>query len=403
MILKSEIEEIAHSQKKNILLKDLGVDRIVDWELPDIRSHALILTGIRRCGKSTYMYQLMQKTGRVCFFLNLDDPRLYGFDLNDFPRVLEIISEGKYEYLFFDEIQLVDKWERFVRQLVDLGEHHIVLSGSNATMLSRELGTHLSGRHISKELFPFSYEEFLNCTETQRGIDTVKSYLETGGFPAYVKSRYPEMLSDVLNDIIYRDISVRFGVRNHHALQQLSLYLISNVGKLITANSLRKLLPVASTSTMMEYLNYFENAYLAFYLPMFSYSYKKQIQNPRKVYAIDTGMVSANSTSFSNDEGRKFENLVFLSLRRRHNEIFYFSGKGECDFVICKKGKPQSLIQVCLKLTRDNLKRELDGLHEAMEYFSIKQGLIVTLEQEDQFKKNSLKVIVKPFHQWESF
>jgi len=402
MILKSEIEEIAQSQKKKIITRDLGIARIVDWTLPDTRSHALILTGIRRCGKSTFMYQLMKKTGENCFFLNLDDPRLYGFDLNDFSRVHEIISEGTYKYLFFDEVQLVDKWERFIRQLVDLQEYYVVLSGSNASMLSSELGTHLSGRHISKELFPFSYEEYINCTEAQRGIDTTIAFLETGGFPAYVKTKYPEMLSEVLNDIIYRDICVRFGVRNHKALQQLSIYLISNVGKLMTANSLRKVLPVASTSTMMEYLNYFENAYLAFYVPRFSYSYRKQIQNPRKIYAIDTGMVSVNSRSFSNDVGRKFENMVYLSLRRRYNEVFYFSEKGECDFVFCKNGNPEGLIQVCLTLTRDNLKRELDGLYEAMDYFKIKQGLIITLEQEDQFMKNDMEVVVKPYHQWES-
>ncbi len=402
MILKSEIEEVAHSQTKKIIARDLGIDRIVDWKLPDTRSHALILTGIRRCGKSTFMYQLMKKTGGDCFFLNLDDPRLYGFDLNDFSRVYEIISEGTNKYFFFDEVQLVDKWERFIRQLVDLQEHFVVLSGSNASMLSKELGTHLSGRHISKELFPFSYEEFLNCTEAQRGIDATKAFLETGGFPAYVKTKYPEMLSEVLNDIIYRDISVRFGVRNHKALQLLSLYLISNVGKLMTANRLRKVLPVASTSTMMEYLNYFENAYLAFYVPRFSYSYRKQIHNPRKIYAIDTGMVSVNSRSFSNDDGRKFENMVFLSLRRRYNEVFYFSEKGACDFVFFTKGKPEGLIQVCLKLTRDNLKRKLVGLYEAMEYFKIKHGLIITLEQEDQFMENDLEVVVKPYHQWES-
>jgi predicted AAA+ superfamily ATPase len=235
---------------------------------------------------------------------------------------------------------------------VDIEKYDISLTGSNASILSREMGTHLTGRHISKELFPFSFEEYLDFSKSSAGLEAANEYLDRGGFPAYLKSGYPEVLTEVLNDIIYRDISVRFGVRNHQALQRLAIYLISNVGKRITANSLLKLMPVASTSTMMEYLNYFENAYLVFFVQKFSYSYRKQIQNPRKVYAIDTGLVFVNSISHSQDRGRRFENMVFLSLRRKYSEIFYFSERGECDFVVCQKGKPKLLIQACVQLSK---------------------------------------------------
>jgi uncharacterized protein len=400
MILKSEIADVAFSSKSRLSDVNLGVKRIIDWSLPSSRSHALIISGIRRSGKSTLMHQMINDIGEQCFFLNLDDPRFFGFDLNDFSRVNEIIEEGKYQFLFFDEIQLVQNWERFIRQLIDLQKYQIVITGSNASMLSKELGTHLTGRHISKELFPFSYKEFQIITGTKDSFETTEAYLDKGGFPEYVKTNNYEVLSSVLNDIIYRDISVRYGVRNHLALKQLAIYLISNVGKLLTANSLRKIIPVAATSTMMEYLNHFENAYLAFFVPKFSYSYSKQIQNPRKIYSIDTGMVTINSVSFSVDDGRKFENLVFLALRRNNNEIYYFSEKGECDFVVCENSKPVGLIQACYNLNRDNLKRELDGLFEAMLFFGMKKGIIVTLEQNDIFNKEDMQVKVLPFHEW---
>ncbi len=400
MILKSEIAEVAFSSKMRLSNVNTGVKRIVDWELPNSPSLALIISGIRRCGKSTLMHQMINNLGEKCFFINLDDPRLYGFELSDFNRVNEIIEEGGYQYLFFDEIQLVQNWERYIRQLIDFQKYQIVITGSNASMLSRELGTHLTGRHISKELFPFSYDEFLVITGKGGSVETTKAYLEKGGFPEYLKTNNYEVLSGVLNDIIYRDISVRFGVRNHHALKQLAIYLISNVGKLLTANSLRKIIPVAATSTMLEYLNHFENTYLAFFVPKFSYSYTKQIQNPRKIYTIDTGMVTINSVSFSVDDGRRFENLVFLSLRRNNNEIYYFSEKRECDFVICKQNIPIRLIQVCYMLNRDNMQRELDGMYEAMQFFSMKEGVIVTLEQNDIFQKDDLTIKVVPFHEW---
>ena len=400
MILKSEIEEVVASQWQNIVSRDLGLDRQTHKDLPASQSHALIITGIRRSGKSTLMYQMIRDSKENCFFLNLDDPRLFGFELEDFQKVRAIIEENEAEQLFFDEVQLVDQWERFIRQLTDSGKYRIVVTGSNASMLSSEMGTRLTGRHVDRELFPFSFGEFLKYSGLPEGAEASHSYLDRGGFPAYLETSYPEVLSEVLNDIIYRDICIRYGVRNHQILKQLALYLLTNVGKLITASSLRKLIPVASTSTMMEYLGYFENAYLMFFLPKFSYSYRKQIQNPRKVYAIDTGMVLVNSVSFSLDEGRRFENMVFLALRRKFKEVFYYAGKGECDFVICQKGNPKTLIQVCLKLSSENLSRELGGLHEAMKEFEINHGSIVTLDQKDNFISNGLEVEVLSFHSW---
>ncbi|MBN1927771.1 MAG: ATP-binding protein [Prolixibacteraceae bacterium] len=400
MILKSEISEVVNSFKQRLSNINLGVRRTVNWELPGSSSLALIISGIRRSGKSTLMYQLINELEENWLFLNFDDPRLFGFELNDFNRLNEIIEEGNYKCLFFDEIQLVANWERYIRQLIDFQKYRIVISGSNASMLSKELGTHLTGRHISKELFPFSYKEFLSISNLPEGADATAVFLDKGGFPEFLKTNNYEVLSGVLNDIIYRDISVRFGVRNHLALKQLAVYLISNVGKLFTANSLRKIIPVAATSTILEYLGHFEDTYLAFFVPKFSYSYSKQIQNPRKIYAIDTGIVTANTVSFTADVGRKFENLVFLTLRRNYNEIFYFSEKNECDFVVCINNKPEQLVQACYHLNRDNLHRETEALYEAMTFFGMKEGVIVTFDQNDRFNKGDMLIQVLPFHEW---
>ncbi len=246
MILKSEIEEVVASQWQNIVSRDLGLDRQTHKDLPASQSHALIITGIRRSGKSTLMYQMIRDSKENCFFLNLDDPRLFGFELEDFQKVRAIIEENEAEQLFFDEVQLVDQWERFIRQLTDSGKYRIVVTGSNASMLSSEMGTRLTGRHVDRELFPFSFEEFLKYSGLPEGAEASHSYLDRGGFPAYLETSYPEVLSEVLNDIIYRDICIRYGVRNHQVLKQLALFLLTNAGKLITANSLRKLIGLSN-------------------------------------------------------------------------------------------------------------------------------------------------------------
>jgi predicted AAA+ superfamily ATPase len=400
MILKSVIQEVVKSQREYLDRKNPGLIRQLEWEIPDIRSHALIITGIRRCGKSTLLHQLMNRWAGGSLYLNFDDPRLFGFALADFERLREISEESGAESLFLDEIQLVPNWERFIRQLVDQKQVRIVLTGSNAEMLSREMGTHLTGRHLSKELFPFSFNEFADFQDIPHDQDATRAYMKTGGFPDFILSQNPEILTAVLKDILYRDISVRYGVRNHGAIEQLAVHLFSNIARPVTANSLRKLLNVSAASTISEYMSYFEQTYLFSFVRKFSYSYKEQVHNPRKPYAVDPGLAYHNSISFSEDSGRYLENAVFLSLRRKPGEIFYFSGLGECDFVIMEKGKVGRLIQVCYQLTADNMDRELNGLREAMRFFNLSQGEIVTFGQEEFIKEDGLEIMVRPFHRF---
>lgn len=251
------------------------------------------------------------------------------------------------------------------------------MTGSNASLLSRELGTKLTGRHITKELFPFSYHEFISFRKLKPSVQSVLDYLKIGGFPEYIKEGTDDILNHLFEDILIRDIAVRYNIKDVRTLQRLAQYLISNVGKPISGNKLKNLFEVGATSTILEYLSHMEYSYLLHLVPKFSYSLKKQIANPRKVYAIDTGLVNVNSGSFTEDNGRKLENLIFLHLRRMHKEIYYFLEKGECDFITFKNGAFDEAIQVCYELNSENLERELNGIAEALEFFNKDEGTLV--------------------------
>ncbi|MDR3245882.1 MAG: ATP-binding protein [Prevotellaceae bacterium] len=397
MILDTTIEQVAASQYDVFIKKSAGLRRSDTENLPALSSHALIISGIRRCGKSTLLCQLLDSKYPDAFFLNFEDPRLYGFERNDFSRLDSIIAKSQKRILMLDEIQIVPEWERYVRQKLD-EDYHLIITGSNASLLSRELGTKLTGRYLMHELFPFSYEEFCAFRTLEYSPESVSQYLLMGGFPEYLKQKNEEVLSRLFDDILMRDIVVRYGVRDMKTLQRLALYLVSNVGNLITGNKLKRLFEAGATSTVLEYLSHLEMSYLLFFVPKFTYSLKQQALNPRKVYAIDTGFINVNSDSFTDDTGHKFENLVFLHLRRKYSDIFYFSEKSECDFIVCKRGKIKTCVQVCYELTQDNMDREIRGLFEALEYFNLAEGILVTLRQTDRITRNNRIVTILPAH-----
>ena len=399
MILQSALNQVIETQRVNLSQKDPGLKREALATLPDLSAFALIVSGIRRCGKSTLLFQLLKERYPDALYLNFEDPRLYEFGPTDFPRLDESIKASGSNVLFFDEIQIIPEWERYARQKLD-EDYKLVITGSNASLLSRELGTRLTGRHITKELFPFSYHEFCSFKGLSYNKSSLLSYLELGGFPEYLKQGIPEILNQLFEDILIRDIAVRYGVRDVKTLQRLAFYLLSNVSKLITGNRLKTLFEIGSTSTVMEYLSHLEYSYLLQFVSKFSYSLRKQIANPRKVYAIDTGLINVNSGSFSEDNGRKFENLVYLHLRQKYREIYYFAEKNECDFVITNNGKLVEAVQVCFELNADNINRELDGIVEAITFFNADEGFIVTLDQTDRLEKNGKVVYVVPAHQY---
>lgn len=399
MILKSLLKEVAEAQKENLLKLNSGLKRHQMDKIPDLSSHALIISGIRRCGKSTLLHQLLNEKYPRAYYLNFEDPRLYEFKLNDFVRLDELISDHQSRVLFFDEIQVVEGWERYIRQKLD-ESFKVVITGSNSSLLSSELGSKLTGRHITKELFPFSWEEFCEFRSLAHSEEALKKYMKIGGFPEYVKAENDDILHQLFEDILVRDIAVRFGVRDVKSLQRLALYLVSNVGNLITGNKLKSLFGIGATSTVMEYFSYLEQTWLVHFIPKFSYSVRKQSVNPRKVYAIDTGLINVNSKSFSNDLGRILENLVFLHLRRNSKEIYYFSEKGECDFVSFNKGTVDQVIQVCYELNPDNMDRELNGLFEALSFFDLDEGFIITNNQTDHFDREGKIARVIPCNEY---
>jgi len=398
MISKLILEQVIESQRERLKQMDTGLKREVPGVL-SFPSHALIVTGIRRCGKSTLLQQINKDATGETLYLNFEDPRLAGFDLTDFDRLQEYLNSKKIDFLFFDEIQNVSKWENYVRFKLDEG-YKVFITGSNASMLSREMGSKLTGRHIPRELLPFSFSEYLAYTGEPASAASAAKYMKMGGFPEMLKTGMPEVLMHIFNDIVTRDIALRYAIRNTSGLKQLAVWLISNAGKPVTGNSLKKVFDIGSSSSIMEYLSHLSDAYLFFFVPKFSYSQKVQIVNARKVYSIDTGLISANSISFSDDQGRLLENMVFLHLRRQTSGICYFAERKECDFVVFGNEKKPSLYQVCWQLDRDNLDRELDGMKEAMDFFGIKKGMLITHDQSDSFVIGGKTIKVIPYYLW---
>jgi predicted AAA+ superfamily ATPase len=398
MILKSDIA-IAFKQQQLLLEgKPNGELREKLAQVNLSKEFVLIITGIRRCGKSTLMQQLINKLeGSVAFF-NFEDPRIFGFEISDFVKLDEVIGENT-SYYFFDEIQNVNNWEIFVRNLHDK-QKLICVTGSNASLLSRELGTKLTGRNIQIELLPFSFKEYLSFKKLKAKEATFRHYLLEGGFPDYLKTGNKEVLQQLFKDIVYRDIIVRHSVRNDKVLMSIALYLISNVGKEFSFTNIKKTFGVGSVNSVMDYISWLEDSYLLFTLPKFSWSLKSVAINPKKVYVIDTGFGDANSLSFSNDIGRLFENAVYLQLRRIYKELYYFREKGECDFVVKEKNKVTYAIQVCVEISQDNLAREVNGLMEALTFFDLEKGFIITMNQEDEIVQDEKKIHLIPAWKW---
>jgi uncharacterized protein len=385
MLKKSDLIELIAFQKAKIEATDIGQIRDLLHVLKQSPGQfALIISGIRRCGKSTLLNQYISENVKESYiYLNFDSAKLYTFEIADFQLLDEIIKENGSKWLIFDEIQIIEGWELYVRQKLD-EEYQVLITGSNASLLSRELGTKLTGRHITKELFPFSFQEFCLYKNLDFNEQSFSLYQQLGGFPGYLKEENNDIHTALLDDILYRDIAVRHNIRDVKSLKHLLLFLASNCSKLISANKLKQYLGIKSTATVLEYLHFFEESYLIQLIPKFSYSQKVQLINPRKIYFIDNGLQQAVTSSFSKDIGRKLENTVFWELRRKGKELYYFNENGkECDFVVCKKDQVEYVIQVCHHLNSENEQREINGLLEAMNFFELKSGTIITLNQED--------------------
>jgi len=394
-----DIQEATYKPRHGEILRE---------QLPHIKNvseYASIITGMRRVGKSTLLRQIAtSKKYQHVTYLNFDDIRLTGFEADDFNRLYKEIRTRESKELFFDEIQLVKGWEIFIHQLLR-EDYTIYISGSNATLLSVDLGTHLTGRHLQNELFPFSYTEFLTFEKLEASAATFQQYMLKGGIPEYLRTQEPLILSSLLDDVLIRDIAVNKGVSNVQSLRQLAVYLLSNIGKPYSANRLKSVCGVASSTTVSDYISYMMDAYLIGSIGLYSDSLQVTARNPKKVYCYDTGLIASLSLSKTPDKGRLLENMVFIWLRHHYalNHIFYEQGEGECDFVaVDTANHPELLIQVCYELNDDNFQREMNGLTEAMRKYQLHEGFIITADDEDEFSTEAGKVNVVKAWKWMS-
>ena len=396
MITKEELGNVVARQRQYEKQRDIGQKRVLVFNEALLTSHALDITGVRRCGKSTLLTQRMRDLGEDWFFLNFESPQLTSLELRDAGRLDALIEESGTHNLFFDEVDQFNGWEHYVRQKLDEG-YRICLTGSNASLLEGELGTKLTGRHISRELFPFDYQEYLTFTQQSPGLESTQAYMRQGGFPRYLQVMDECIFWELYDDIVYRDVIVHNGIREVESLRKLVAYLIENIGCRFTSSRMLESLSVSCASTVSQWCAWLEKAFMFFFIPMFSDSVKKQLLNPRKVYCIDTGLEYAISSRRIPNDGMRFENMVFLALRRHFKNIYYYNGKGECDFIVCDRHAVCMAVQACTDVTQDDMEREFNGLREAMKMFGLKEGFVVTEGQEDSFDFPEGRIALVPF------
>lgn len=414
MLTKDSLRRIVIQQKDGAFAAGETVrreilDEILNW-FKDNR--VVILTGIRRSGKSTILKQIMQNKDGYCY-VNFEDERFIDFKAQDFELLNEVLLEvyNNPTIYFFDEVQNIEKFELFVRRLQDQNKK-VVITGSNASLLSKELGTRLTGRYKPFEVYPFSFKEYLRFRKidfskewlyiAEKKVKLIKlfeEYFHNGGFPEYLKTKDKDYIRTIFDNILYRDIIARYSIKRQKIIKELVNILATNVSSLFTYNSLKKSLGLANSITVKEYISYLNNSYLFFELQKFDFSVKRQLNSPKKIYLIDS-VFNELGLNFSMNKGKILENIVFIELKRRNKEIYYHAAKNECDFVVKDGNKIKEAIQVCYVLNESNKDREVNGLLEAMEKFKLKDGLILTHEQEEEINLNHKKIKVMPVWKW---
>ncbi len=415
------------------ILKTIIVD-FIKRELPEIKKREIniplntgkiiSLVGARRTGKTYLLFNIIKglrdkiHRNRI-IYVNFEDDRLYPASIKTMDLLLqsyyELFPDNKNEkvYFFFDEIQVIEKWELFVRRLYDNENCEIFLTGSSSKLLSKEISTSLRGRTLSFEIFPLSFNEFLffkDCeidSLSSKGIAKIinhfNEYLNNTSFPEIIN--FPDdlrwrSLSEYLDLIIYRDIIERYGVANIHLMKYLIKFLFSNTGNLLSINKIYNELSSyglkVSKNSVYEYISYLEDSYTIFNVRLFSRNLKKQQRNPTKFYLLDNGL--RKIVSISEDKGKLLESIVFNYLRRNSDSIYYFQGKQEVDFVMDDniRGERQ-LINVCYDLTLPSTKRrEIESLIEGMNNLKLNHSFLLTNDEEFEEKINNKIIRVIP-------
>src|SRR3990167_4040173 len=417
-ITKNLLNSALKEQYEVFVSRDPGVQREILENLKEVilAPQITVITGLRRVGKSTLLAQIANRYLKGDFhFVNFEDERLLNFQVKDFDFLHETLISlfGEKKTFLFDEIQNVPEWERFVRRLHDQG-YKFIVTGSNASLLSQELGTRLTGRSVRIELFPFSFREYLKfkkvktpnlevLTTKQKGNlrKLANEYMAFGGIPDALK--YPELAvhKALYDDVLYRDIATRYKLDNVKSLKELAFYLVSNTASLVSYNKLKDLLKLGSVNTVINYVDYLENSWLFFVVNKYAYSVKEQQIAAKKTYGIDTGLIQSVGFSFSENKCKLMENVVFLQLRKKYHDVYYYKTAEdyEVDFFLPKE---RSLIQVAQHFDLAETKeRELRALvSAASEQKKAKNLVIVTESEKDEFEKEDVQIQATPLYEW---
>ena len=412
---------IINNQKKerDILLSRPYLTRHTQYDVDELLASTQIklITGPRRTGKSTEA--LLMLKGRNFAYLNFDDGKLLSAWDDDLVWETLRAVYPDFEYLLLDEIQNLDGWDLWVSKLYRMGSN-MVITGSNAKLLSSEMATLLTGRYIQIEMLPFSLSEFFiwnhrNLSEVSEMKDSssdlslIADYLHHGGYPETVAARglTQNYLSTLFDSIIWKDIAKRHKVRNVEDLNSLAMYLVSNFCNPFSANELAEALGFSSVATTKKFMGFLREPYLLYYLPRYNNKLKMMKKAPQKVYVVDNGFVEAKAFSVSENLGRLLENQVFIELVRRgyHTEtsLFYYRSRNdkETDFVTRHGAHVESLIQVCYDLSSERtLKREIDSIIECAGELKCSNLIIVTINEERVIEKNGYKVKVLPIYKF---
>ena len=393
-----------------------------------MKSGQIVVTkGVRRGGKTTILFQFLKSLidhegldPKKTLYVNFEDPRL---PIHEKGQLLDgilrahraFIDPDGADYLVCDEVQRLEEWEKWVRIRHDRkGPPHILVSGSSSHILSKELATLLTGRHIDLEVFPLDLSEFCRFkgAETSDRMDPEKKssfaleYITSSMFPQVVLTEEEDikakMLQNIYRDILEHDIARRFEVREVEKLESVANMLSSSVPGPVTITSIRKNLDNrVSLDSVNRYFRYLEEPYLLFFLKTHSYKAKELERGPRKVYSIDNGLLQAVSHRFSSDLGKLLENAVFLDIRRMGFETYRYRGNREIDFVIWKKGAPFALINSSLDISQEKTRiREIEGLREAMKRYDHPRSVLVTLDERatQTFPEGVIDII--PYRDW---
>ncbi|MEA3514349.1 MAG: ATP-binding protein [Nanoarchaeota archaeon] len=420
MIEESQILDILETWSSAISRFDLKerdiVKDIIRCHNKGKNKEVIDLLGIRRSGKSSILALLkrrMELKEKEFLYVNFEEPLFVNdYNVGLIEKIWQVyktrINPDKKPYIFFDEIQLIPAWEKWIRKIRDLELAHVFVTGSSSDLLSKEFGTSLTGRHMSFRVFPLSFKEFMQFNDVQislsaagvyknkaRIINLFYDYLNIGGFPEIALNQNADILKTYFDDILYKDIISRHNIRNVNSLKRLAVFCLTNIANNITYNSLGKQFSL-SLDTVKDYLFYFEEAFLIFQIPLYSYSLKLQEKSARKIYCIDNGLRNAVSFRFSKDEGRLAENLVFIELKRKDKDIYYWRSKGEVDFVI--KNKDNSLTAINVTYSDKIEEREINGLKEFKQKFSKKAKDMIIITKDMDCIKENIKYI--PLWKW---